>query len=93
MPIPKTELRKCLIDKFGFEEVYQTKHEAVALFVKGKKVATTRFSHGQNEIDDDILGLIARQIRVQLGYLKKMCNCNKSKEEYLSLLKNSGFLI
>jgi|GEM_PF-3627734 len=42
MPIEKRSLRQTLLTKFHFEEVPGSKHEAVALFIDDKKVATTR---------------------------------------------------
>jgi hypothetical protein len=92
MPIPKRNLRRCLIHKFHFEEVSGTKHEAVALFVDGRKIATTRFSSSHRDIDDTILRQIARQIWVQLGYLKKMYDCTKNPEDYHEHLRRTGHL-
>lgn len=82
MPIPKDRLRTCLIGKFRFEEVPGSKHEALSLFVDGRKVATTRFSRSYSEINDTILKMIAREIWVQLKYLKQMYECTKSRDDY-----------
>jgi hypothetical protein len=89
----KSELRSCLIKKFGFSEVQGSKHEAVSLYLEGKKVATTRFSRSakKKDLDDQILKLIAREIWVQTNYLKKMVGCKISKDEYLLFLQNNGF--
>ena len=92
MPIPKEDLRRCLIRKFGFEETEGSKHEAVALYIDGYKVATTRFSRSHGQISDPILTQIAQQIWVQLGYLKKMVECTKSKDDYLAHLRNTDHL-
>jgi hypothetical protein len=92
MPIAKRDLRECLMQKFGFQEVQGARHEAVALFVSGKKVATARFSRSHATIDDTILQMIAREIWVQTGYLKKMYGCTKSRNDYLDLLGETGHL-
>ncbi|GEM_PF-3364209 len=92
MLIQKEDLRRCLISKFGFEEVAGSKHEAVLIFVGGRKVATTRFSRSQRNIDDTIMKLIARQIWVQLGYLKQMYNCARFREDYLRHLVQNGHI-
>lgn len=92
MPIPKQDLRRCLIKKFGFEAVEGSKHEAVALFLDDHKVATTRFSRSQRDIPDTILGIIAREICVQLGDLKSMYGCSLSREDYLELLRRTDHL-
>ncbi|HNS45184.1 MAG TPA: hypothetical protein PKH37_08160 [Alphaproteobacteria bacterium] len=89
MPIKKHDLRQCLLQKFRFEEVPGSKHEAVSLFVDDKKVATTRFSRAGKDISDQLLRLIAREIWVQLGYLKEMYDCTKSRDDYLQHLQNS----
>lgn len=83
MPISKRDLRRSLIEKFGFEKVSGSRHEALTLFLADRKAATARFSRAQTEIDDSILRLIARQLWVPLGYLKQMVACTKSREDYL----------
>ncbi len=92
MPIPKSKLRKCLIKKFGFEEVRGSKHEALALFIDGQKVATTRFSRSHKEISDTILKMMAREIWVQLKYLKEMYSCTKNPDDYLTFLRETDHL-
>jgi len=89
MAIPKDDLRRCLIGKFGFEEIEGTRHEAVSLIVDGRKVATTRFSRSHREIDDAILGLVAKELWVTLGYLKRMYGCTRSREDYLKYLTDN----
>jgi hypothetical protein len=92
MAIKTRDLRKCLITKFGFEPVGGTKHEAVALIVDGRKVATTRFSFSSPEIRDNLLSRIADQVRVDLQTLKRMCECTVSAEEYRVRLRQSGYM-
>lgn len=92
MPIKKRDLRRCFLQKFGFEEVAGSRHEAVALIIGGRKVATTRFSRGHREIGDKVLTMIAREIGVPLGYLKRMHDCTRDRSEYLSHLRNTGRL-
>lgn len=92
MAISKNDLRKCLLKKFGFQEVAGSKHEAVSLFVNGKKVATTRFSRSHRDLSDKTLRLIARELWVQLSYLREMHGCTKGLDEYLSHLEKYGYL-
>jgi hypothetical protein len=92
MPILKRDLRRCLIQKFGFEEVPGSRHEAVSLIVEGRKVATTRFSRSGRDIDDSLLTLMARQIRVNLSTLKQMHSCTVGLDEYLAHLERGGHL-
>ncbi len=92
MAIAKNDFRKCLLKKFEFQEVSGRKHEALSFFVNGKKVATTRFSRSHKVISDSILRQIARQLWVQLSYLKQMYGCTKGADEYLVHLKKNGYL-
>ena len=92
MPKAKRDLRRCLIQKFGFSEVAGSRHDAVSLMVDGKKVATTRFSRSVQEIDDIVLGLIARELWVNLNALKRMCECTISRDDYLQMLRRAGHL-
>jgi len=92
MPIDKKDLRRCLVQKFGFQDVPGTKHDAVALFVKDRKVATTRFSRGRDTINPAILSQIAKQIWVQLSYLQGMYDWHNSCEDYLELLRHNDRL-
>lgn len=92
MPISKRDLRRSLIKKFYFQEVPGSRHEAVALFVGDEKVATARFLRSHTEISDNILTLIAREIWVNLGYLKRMYDCTRSRQDYLDRLRETGHL-
>jgi len=88
MPINKLDLQTCLRTKFGFEVVEGSLHDAMALFYNGKKVATARFSRGQREIYDDILTIMARELFVNLGYIKRMKGCTKSRDDYIAHLQS-----
>lgn len=92
MPKSKRDLRKCLLSKFQFSEVEKTKHEAVALFVDGKQVAITGFSRSWDDIDDGMLGNIARQLWVTAKDLRKMYDCTIDRDDYLQHLRDSGHL-
>jgi len=92
--IKKQSLRNELKRKFDFQEVPGSKHEAIAFFYGGKKIATTRFSRGSGkDLDNDILKLIAREVRVdKLSNLKEMIDCTKSQEDFLDILREKKFL-
>lgn len=92
MPIKKLDLQRSLRQKFGFEEVAGTKHEAVALFIDDRKVATTRFSRGYNEVGDRVIGFIARDLGVNTGFLKGMHLCTNSAADYVRRLREAGRL-
>jgi len=94
MPISKARVRRQLLQKFGFEEVRGSRHEAIAFFYDGQKVATTRFSRGsRREIDDDLLKVMAREVRVSnLSFFKGMIDCPKSLDDYIEKLKQGGYI-
>lgn len=88
----KSDLRRCLVGKFGFAEVAGSKHEALSLIVGGRQVATTRFSRSWRDVDDSMLQQIARALWVTSQELRRMCDCTISRDEYLSRLRNEGHM-
>jgi hypothetical protein len=62
MPMPSRDVRRMLMNKFDFEEVKGSKHDAVAFVFEGKKIATTRFSRAARDIGDSILKQMAKQV-------------------------------
>ena len=92
MPITKSDLRRCLVQKFGFSDVSGSKHEALSLIVDGRNVATTRFSRSWNDIDDSMLRQIARELWSKAQDLRQMCDCTISRDEYLQKLYREGHL-
>jgi len=94
MPLTNKQVRQLLLQKFKFQAVEGTKHDAVAFSYGGKKVATTRFSRrsGQ-EIGDTLLKLIAQQVQVDsLKFCKDMINCTNSYEDYLKSSRKRALL-
>lgn len=94
MPLPQKDVRAALIEKFGFEEVKKTNHEGFSLIYGGRKIATTWFSRAAGRtMSDSLLKAMARELRIdQLAFFKEMVICTKSREEYLALLKEKGFI-
>jgi hypothetical protein len=85
MPRKKRDVKRKLISKFHFEERPGSKHECLSLVIDGKKYATTRFSRGHSEITDGVLTEISKQLFVyNLGFLKEMLDCTKSRSDYLN---------
>jgi hypothetical protein len=89
----KRKIKRELMRKFRFEEVSRKRHQAVAFFYGGKKVATMGFSRssGTNIDDPALLGQMAREVRVgQLRFFKEMIDCTKSYEDYIDRLRQGG---
>lgn len=92
MAISKRKLIGCLEKKFHFEPVAGSRHDAVALFIDGSKVATTRFSRSHEDVSESLLRQIAKQCRVQLGEFKGMYECTVSYDDYIDLLTQQGYI-
>lgn len=94
MPLSSREVRSALMNKFQFQPVQGSRHEAVAFFYEGKKVATTRFSHGRDrQIGDDLLRRMATEIMVHnLRFFKEMIGCTKSLDDFIMRLHDNGIV-
>ena len=88
MPRKARDVRKQLTAKFEFGPALgkATDHEYLQLTVPGVPKVVTKFSHGKAEIRDDILGLMARQLRVTGPQFSEMIDCTMSKGAYVNHL-------
>lgn len=85
----KTDKIKTSLCKKGFQENKHKDHIYFYYFVDGKKSAVyTKISHGVNEIDDALVGLMARQTKLKKSDFIKLIECTLSKEEYYDKVKN-----
>lgn len=85
MPASVRKLDHILVNILGFER-RMGRHQIYALKIDGKQVARTVISHGTREITDDILSLIARQMKIAPVHLKKILSGEIGKKEYYRLL-------
>ena len=94
MPLAKRKVKRQLLVELRFQEVQGSKHEAVAFFHGGHKVATTRFSRGSGrELDDTLLKVMAREVRVfNLSFFKDMIDCPRTLDDYVKKLGEAGYL-
>jgi hypothetical protein len=94
LPLDERVVKRTLKRKFGFKPVSGSRHDALAFYRDGMKIATTRFSRGSGqEIDDTLLGRMAVEIRVrELGFFKGMINCNKSLHDFLDRLSEGHYI-
>lgn len=92
MPRQARDVRASLIKKFGFSPAQHksTDHEWLKLDLPGSERVLTKFSHGEREIRDRLLGIIARQLKVGLPYLGGMIDCRNSREDYYQHLQSLG---
>ncbi len=74
----------------GFE-TDQTHHAMFWLHVDGKKTSIrTRLSHGIGEYGDNLLGQVAKQMKIRRKQLDEFIDCTLSGAEYVALLKADG---
>ena len=86
------DLRRLLESILGFE--YESgDHIRYVLRVNGRIIARTKFSHswrGNQQIDDSILSLQARQLHCSSQTLKNLLRGNLGKKDYFRELLKAG---
>lgn len=99
MAYKKSDFEDKLFSKFGFvwkKGKGRNPHERLALFHNGMQVASTGLSRGlknNSDIGDDLLLLIAREIRVRtMKNIRGMIDCDIGLKDYLEILSSQGYL-
>jgi predicted RNA binding protein YcfA (HicA-like mRNA interferase family) len=89
MPKKARDVIAALTQK-GFQ-AKENDHTFLHLFIDGRKTAVyTKVSHGEKEIGDRLLGLMARQIRLSRREFLDLIECPLSQDAYIVLLRNKG---
>lgn len=89
MPKPAKDVAAGLLKK-GFE-LRQNDHAFYHLFVDGKKtIVSTKISHGEREITDSLLGMMARQVKLTRKQFNDLVDCPLEFDEYVKLLRKAG---
>lgn len=66
-------------------------HTFLHLFVHDRKTAIyTKVSHGEKQIGDKLLGLMARQVQLSRREFLELVDCSLSQDEYLAILRAKG---
>ena len=92
MPRKKNDVSLRLQQK-GFTLDDKRDHKYFFLYnTEGKKtVVNTKISHGSgNEIDDGLLRLMMKQIRLSKNEFDRYMDCTLSKEMYLDILREKN---
>ena len=80
------------LQRKGFEP-RQGDHAFYHLYVQGKKTAVfTKISQGEKEINDRLLGMMARQVRLSRKQFFELVECPLSLDEYLKHLQKAGVI-
>lgn len=78
--------------KKGFVEV-DGDHRYLELMHKGKVILHTKVSHGsKKDIDDYLIKQMSYQCKLDKKQFLDLARCPLSKEAYLELLKEQGFV-
>lgn len=86
MPLKANVLESALTKK-GFTEDVSKKHKKYAIIKNGKKTGiNTHTSHGHKEIDDSMLSVIARQMKITRKELYRFADCTLTEDEYMKIL-------
>lgn len=85
------DIRKSLIYKGFIEEDRDHKH--YILIINNKKTSVfTKISHGKEEIDDGLIGCMAKQTRLSKKEFLDLVECPLSYEIYIQKLINQGII-
>jgi len=84
MPFKPAEIEASLQGKFGFSpaEGHSSDHRWYELCLPGLQPILTMVSHGKKEIDANIEGKMARQLRVRAPFFRGMIRCTKNRDDY-----------
>jgi len=85
------ELRSALVSKGEATEDRARHHAFYLIEVDGKSYRATKFSHSaRGQISDDILGAIARQMRLKIKELRDFVDCAVTREQWMQLWRERG---
>src|SRR6266550_4407388 len=91
MPRPARDVMAGL-EKKGFTKK-ENDHTFFHLWVEGKKTRVyTKVSHGENEIPDNLLGAMARQLVLNKKQFLELVDCPFTLDAYLTTLRSAGVI-
>jgi len=68
-------------------------HTFLHYFANGKKTPIfTKISHGEKEVGDPLLNIMARQLRISRRELLDLIDCPLSEENYAKGLRTAGHI-
>jgi hypothetical protein len=90
--ILKTKDIKLNLCKKGFA-VSNTDHKVFWFYINGIRTSIkTKFSHSANEVDDNLIHLMANQIHLTKSEFVKFAVCEINEQEYIKIQKGLGNL-
>ncbi len=69
-------------------------HTFLHLYVEGRKTPVyTKISHGAKEVSDQLLGVMARQLRLSRQQFLALVDCPLTETEYLRILREQNVIL
>jgi len=90
MQLKKREA-KAIVDKLQMEYRHK-KHNYGWLKYKGKPILTVYFSHGKGDMPGKIPDKFRQDLKINEDQLKDLRDCPLSREDYIEILKEKGFI-
>lgn len=76
--------------KKGFHKS-ESDHTYLIFYFQNKKTSIrTKISHGSKEVNDSLINLMSKQLRVDKKFFIELANCNKNETEFIDELEESG---
>ena len=94
MPLSAAKFQRLIEHKFHFQQdaTHSADHRWYILDgIADLQPVVTKVSHGGKELDDHLLGKIARQLHVRRAFFDAMFACTKDYDAYLSQLQTDPF--
>lgn len=91
MTLKKGAIDTALCGK-GFTRKKSGDHWFYTLHVDGVKTSIfTKTSHGSSgsDVDDSLVGMMARQVRLSSGQFRQLVTCTLSEKDYLQVLRDN----
>ena len=84
-----SDIRRTLLNKLHAVEDAKRDHVFYYFEIQGKQHKATKLSHGAiGQLDDNLLHLIAEQLRLRKEELESLVECPLSEKEYFALWSN-----
>lgn len=88
----KTREIKAVLTSKGFQE-HESHHTILRLCVEGRITKIrTQISHGLSEYGDNLLSLMAKQLKLRRHELDDLIECPMTKEAYIDHLQKNGHI-
>lgn len=93
MPLKAKDVEDKLLSKFHFSysETRAVDHVWMEISIPGLPVISTKLSHSITELSDDLVGKMAKQVRVRANFFRQMIGCTKSRDEYIAQVCEDPF--